>query len=178
MTRTIRRARIAAALAVPALLGSVALAGEAGLSINWTGSVPPGLYWASASAPKIGELVKVCPPDREPFRTAKRRGYFGPGPCAGDYQPLIKRLLAAKGDRVTIAPTGVAINGALLPNSAPRAKDTEGRPLPQIALDRVLRDGEAFVMTDYPNSFDGRYTGPVELTNVISRTQPIVTWAR
>lgn len=178
MTRRVKLARVVAALAVPALLGSVALAGDAGLSINWTGSVAPGLYWASASEPKIGELVKVCPPDREPYREGKRRGYFGPGPCPGDYQPLIKRLLAAKGDRVTITGNGVAVNGALLPNSAPKAADTKGRPLPRLALDRVLGDGELLVMTDYPHSFDGRYTGPLRRANIVSSARPIVTWAK
>jgi conjugative transfer signal peptidase TraF len=173
-----RRWRVSAALVVPALLASLALAGESGLSINWSPSVAPGLYWSSTASPQLGEYVKVCPPDREPFREGRRRGYYAAGPCPGSYQPLMKRFAAAKGDRVQISRAGVAVNGRLLPNSAPRALDSRGRPLPQIALDRVLSDGEALVMTDFFYSFDGRYTGPIEQKQIVGKARPLVTWPR
>lgn len=176
MTWGTRKARIAAALATPLLLAAVPIGGVAGLTLNWSASVPPGLYWTLDRAPQKGELVKVCPPDREPFRTARQRGYITGGNCPGNYEPMLKRFLAAKGDRIEIGHEGVAVNGRALPNSAPRPRDGKGRVLPRISLDRVLGTREALVMTDYPDSFDGRYAGPIERTNLVSAVRPVLTW--
>lgn len=171
-----RRARITFALAVPALLIGVEVAGRTGMVINDTPSMAEGVYWKLHRAPQIGEVVALCPPDREPFRTARDRGYMATGPCPGGYVPLIKRFLAKAGDRVHIGPDGVAINGNRLPGSAPRAADGLGRPLPRVRLDRELAAHEVLVMTDYPDSFDGRYTGPLDRTVIQSAMRPVATW--
>ena len=173
MTRT---GRISVALAVPALLAGIEIAGSAGLIINDTPSMAEGVYWKLHRAPAIGEIVALCPPDREPFRTAKRRGYMTTGPCPGGYVPLIKRYRATAGDRVHIGADGVAVNGVRLPSSAPKPADGLGRPLPQVRLDRALGANEVLVMTDYPDSFDGRYTGPLDRSVFQSAMRPVATW--
>lgn len=176
MTWRTRKARIVAALTVPVLLAAVPIGGVAGLTLNWSASVPPGLYWTLDRDPQKGELVKVCPPDREPFRTARERGYITGGSCPGNYEPMLKRFLAAKGDRIEIGQNGVMVNGHALVNSAPRTLDGKGRALPRVSLDRVLSEREALVMTDYPDSFDGRYAGPIQRANLVSAVRPVLTW--
>ena len=176
MTIRVNHGRATAVLAAFAALACVPLAGMAGLSLNWTPSVPPGLYWSLHRPARIGELTLVCPPDTAIFRTARERGYLDKGSCPGDYSPLIKRILAAKGDHVRIDREGVVVNGRLLPGSAPRVLDGKRRPLPQLRFDRRLRDGEALPMTSYPNSFDARYIGPVATQRLGSAVTPVWTW--
>lgn len=171
-SRRSRRAVVAAALIG---LVAVPVAGSAGLTMNWTPSAAQGLYWRADRAPAKGELVLVCPPDRQVFQVGRERGYIRSGSCPGGFEPLVKRYLAAKGDRVSIDANGVRVNGLLLPNSAPMASDSKGRPMPRMHMDRVLGAGEVLLITDYVRSFDGRYTGPLPASVIVGPLDPVAT---
>jgi conjugative transfer signal peptidase TraF len=114
------------------LVGVVILAGTAaifyfvGLRINASASLPIGFY--KITGDPTAELIEFCPP--EPFASlSSRRGYRGRGTCPDGFEPLMKPILATAGDIVDVSAKGVAINGRLIFNSAPRPVDTKGRPL-------------------------------------------------
>ena len=166
-------------LAGGALLGAAVAAGALGVRVNTTPSVPVGFYMVVDRAPRIGDYVFVCPPDIEPFRMARSRGYLADGiGCPGGYGYLVKILLAAKNDRVAVDARGVTVNGALLPSSAPLSQDQGGRPLPAFRLaPTTLGPDDVLLMTaTNPRSFDARYFGPLPATQIKATLKPLLTW--
>lgn len=147
----------------------------AGARFNSTPSFPRGLYWIADMPIERGSLVLACPPLGEVITEAQRRGYLSAGFCPGGSAPLIKRVTALGGDRVTIAPVGVEVNGSRLPNSRPLATDTDGRSLPVYRTEgRTLTPGEVLLMSDFnPLSFDGRYFGPTRRGQVQAVVRPV-----
>lgn len=150
----------------------------AGARVNTSKSVPVGLYWTSSDPAEKGAYVFFCPPQVGVIAEAKKRGYLAAGFCPGGYGYMMKRILAAKGDRVTIADDGVRVNGVLLPLSAPLAHDRAGRPLPRFqSADFVIGNSEVLLMsTVSATSFDGRYFGPVGRSQIETVVVPVFTW--
>lgn len=150
----------------------------AGARINTTKSIPIGLYWTSSEPVEKGTYVLWCPPKASVFDDAKERGYIGAGFCAGGYGYMMKRVLAAKSDSVTVTDDGVRVNGELLPLSKPIKADSAGRPLPRFQADHyTLSNSEVLLMSDVSGtSFDGRYFGPIKLSQVKTVIHPVITW--
>jgi len=149
-----------------------------GLSLNVTPSIERGVYRDTSRAVRVGEIVSVCPPRSTVFVEARDRGYFTPGRCPElGIGPLLKRVLAAEGDRVGIDAQGVTVNGWRVPKSAPRRHDGAKRDLPQIRFDGVLDAHQILLMGDGSDvSFDGRYFGMAEREWVLSVVTPVFTW--
>jgi len=70
------------------------------------------------------------------------------------------------------------VNGGLLPFSAPVPADPAGRPLPRFAADRfTLSASELLLMSDVSGkSFDGRYFGPIDRSQIEGVIRPVFTW--
>ncbi|MDD5494463.1 MAG: conjugative transfer signal peptidase TraF [Dehalococcoidia bacterium] len=148
-----------------------------GARINTSGSIPIGLYWMTERPLAKGEYVLLCPPPGNVFDEAKRRGYFGAGFCPGDYAYLMKKILAAKKDKVSVSDEGVRVNGELLPFSRPLSADKQGRPLPVLRGEYQLGDSDVLLMTDVsPLSFDSRYFGLVNRSQIKGVIRPVFTW--
>ena len=172
--RTMRRFVITALLAMAAA-GTV---GVAGLRVNTTHSVPPGLYWLSDRPVTPGATVLVCPPQIPLIAEAFHRGYIGPGFCPGGYEHLFKQILAAKNDEVSIDAAGVSVNGSRVPNTAQAAADPGGRTLPAYRADglRLSADDVLLIANHSPQSFDARYFGPVDRSLIRGVVVPLITW--
>ena len=175
MTHRRRRIRLAVLLLSPLLLLTLVLL--AGLRVNHTYSFPLGVYWAVPKAPAVGDLVMFRPPEEAVFDEALARGYIGNGGFT-HYEMMLKRLVAAGGDVISIEPEGVTVNGQPLANSKPQPLDGQQRPMPVWHLkDYRLSEGEVLLMSDYsPTSFDGRYFGPIPRAQILSVVRPIWTW--
>lgn len=149
----------------------------AGLRLNLTASLAPGLYRAAPDPLARGSLVLVClPPHVAAF--ARARGYVPRGGvCPGGLLPVGKPVIALPGDTVTVTATGLRVNGVGVPNSLALATDRRGRPLPRLPpSSQVVRAGTLWVVSGYARtSFDSRYFGPVALKAVRSSLQPIWT---
>ena len=159
------------------LIALVATAQLAGIRINTTHSYPPGLYIKTHDPIEKGAMVIFCPPDTKAFQEARARGYIGSGFCPGGYEYMIKKILAASGDRVVISAEGVAVNRVLLPNSKPMVADADGRALPHLSIMRALGKDEVLLMSDYSaKSFDARYFGALDKSIVISALDPMWIW--
>ena len=118
------------------------------------------------------------PPPIGALEEAGARGYVGAGFCPGGYGYLMKRVLAAKGDAVTISEEGVRVNGELLPYSAPIRADSNGLPLPRFPAERfTLGSSELLLMSDVSGtSFDGRYFGPINRSQIKGVIRAVFTW--
>lgn len=149
------------------LLGLAALARPAPLIIyNASASAPRGFYRVlPIGVLHRGDLVLV----RTPIavrRLAAERGYL---PAT---VPLVKRIAALTGDTICAIDRAVSINGRHLADQL--AADRMGRPLPHWTGCRTLHSGEIFLlMAGVPDSFDGRYFGPVQISAVIGRLVPL-----
>ena len=150
----------------------------AGVRINTTPSYPLGIYRMTNAPIEKGALVIFCPADTAIFHQAKERGYIGSGFCLGGTGHMIKKIMATTHDMVEFTGAGVWVNGALLPNSTPMDKDAEGRSLSAVKADiATLDDHTVLLMSDYnPNSFDARYFGLMDKSQVVSVVRPLWVW--
>lgn len=150
----------------------------AGARINTSNSIPIGLYWKIARPATPGDYVMFCPPQNDLFREALARGYLDAGFCPGGFGPLMKQVAATPGDNVSISEDGVKVNGKRRTWSRPMSMDLEGRPLPQARITRKLKASELLLMTDQnPVSFDARYFGPINQSQVEAVIKPVLTFA-
>ncbi len=152
----------------------LAVAGwAAGVRINYTSSIPRGLYLASAFDPagaRRGDLVVACP-SAEAAEALGR--YLARGPCPGGTVELGKPLAGLPGDTVVVDSASVRVGGRVLPDSTPLFRDRSGRPLRPALGRHVLGEGEYWLHAGrVPTSVDSRYIGPVR--DVRERLRPLL----
>jgi conjugative transfer signal peptidase TraF len=177
-----RRSRLprpaAIGLAVLALVNLALVAAyAAGLRINTTASMPEGVYrvrHAASGALPRGTVVAVCPSPSVIALAAPGR-YFGPGPCSGNVEPLLKHIAAEAGDIVTVSDRAVSVNGRALPNSGRLARDCAGRPLAHVPDGRyTLSRGMVWLYAPVGRSWDSRYFGPQPVSGIIGVATPVL----
>lgn len=89
--------------------------------------------------------------------------------------PLVKRVTAAPGDEVCALGHAIFVNGRLAAQR--KTADGSGRPMPWWTGCIQLGTGQFFlVMPDSEASFDGRYFGMTEGTDLIGKAR--LLWAR
>lgn len=145
--------------------------------INFTPSEPLGLWriYPLDRPVAVGDLVFICPRPSAETQDAKARGYFRPGPCQGDYAPLIKRVVAVAGQRVDVE-SAVTIDGQTLAFSDLCPVDGMGRRL-RPAASGTVPTGSVFVHSSFPGSFDSRYFGPLPVEGILGLAEEILTYA-
>jgi conjugative transfer signal peptidase TraF len=169
-----KRIRDSALLSAGILIGVFQILDLLGIRINTSPSLPLGLYRVTSD--RRDSLIEFCPV--EPFAEfAIERGYRDQGICSDGAAPLLKPIAARVGDVVEFSKRGIAVNGRLLPNTAPLGVDTEGRPLIHWRFGRFkVQAGELWVASSYNRrSFDSRYFGPVPVNSVRERLYPLFT---
>ncbi|MBU6299532.1 MAG: S26 family signal peptidase [Alphaproteobacteria bacterium] len=163
--------RLAAASGVALVaLGSGAILRPMPLLVwNASASAPLGFYVVRpATGLRRDDIVLAWPP-KWAANLAARRGYLPLG------VPLVKHIAALSGDRVCEWRQALSINGRIVAQGL--AADREGRVLPHWRGCLRLKPGEAFLlMAQVPDSFDGRYFGPIRRFAVIGKLRPLWTW--
>jgi conjugative transfer signal peptidase TraF len=136
---------------------------------NASASVPIGLYLVNrAGALHIGELVLVRPPEAIAAFLDKR-GYLAMG------VPLLKHVLALPGQTVCRTGRTITVDGMAMGHALDR--DHLGRILPSWCGCRIVAGHEVFFMNwQSENSFDGRYFGPLSVSTIVGRADPL--WTR
>jgi conjugative transfer signal peptidase TraF len=156
------------------ICGLVVTAGAAGLRYNGTASMPRGVWLedsALSHAFRAGDVIMVCEPAKwiEP--------YVAPGHCPSRLEPLLKPIVAVAGDTVTVSTAGIAVNGVMLPHSAPMANDGAGRPLHAWpAGTYAVGDWQVWLVSPRPDSLDGRYLGPTATVDIEGVAHPVLVW--
>lgn len=150
-----------------------------GLRLNYTHSLPLGLYRVVNRPVQRGAYVRFCPPRSGAIALAMERGYLHAGDaCGNGHLPMLKRVAATGGAWICARDEGVRVDGRLLPLSARVAADAAGRPLPRPSPSQLrLAPSQLWVMSDTNRrSFDSRYFGPIERGWVIEVVEPVATW--
>lgn len=165
-------AGVVATLAIGAYTG--------GYRLNMTPSLPPGLWHVTDAAPARGAVVFICPPDNQIFQGARRAGYLRLGVCPGGYAPLLKPAMALPGDVVQVTAGGVVVNGRLIANTRPLARDGKGRVLPRLPGDVTrVAAGQVWLLSSYhAGSFDSRYYGPLASNAIQGVAHPVLVFGR
>jgi type IV secretory pathway protease TraF len=96
---------------------------------------------------------------------ATSRGYLRPGVL------LIKPVAAATGDIACRHGQVVTINRAMAARA--RVVDAHGRQLPVWYGCRRLRAGQVFVLSGAPGSFDSRYLGVIDASQILGSAKPL-----
>lgn len=135
---------------------------------NASASVPRGLYLRDSQGFARGDLVLARLPD-EVRGFAATRGYLP------EDVPLVKRVAALQGDTVCVIANDIFVNGKDVARR--RGRDGQGRPMPESQGCERLGTNDVFLlMQDVPESFDGRYFGPIDRALVIGRLEPLWTF--
>lgn len=173
--RSRARAAWAIALGCVSLTGACSVVSAVGLRFNTSYSLPMGLYIATDDPGAT--LIEFCPADRF-SRQSSERGYRTPGiACSDGAVPLLKPIVASDGDVVETTPSGIKVNGLLLPNTAPLPRDSQSRLLEPwgFGIYRV-RPGTVWVASTYHRgSYDSRYMGPISMSQIRRRLRPLWT---
>jgi conjugative transfer signal peptidase TraF len=161
------------------LLGAAMLAAwwtRGHVLVNFTASMPIGVYRRLVGPAKRGDMVVACMPEAV-ARFALARGYVWKGGCPGGASPIGKKVVAMADDTVLVSEAGVLINGRLIPESRPLNADKRGRVLDHFPNETYrLRANELWLLSTYhPLSFDSRYFGPIPKGAVLGRVEPILT---
>lgn len=173
MTRVNDRAACAFGFGL-GILACIGGAWACGVRINATPSMPRGLWLVSPTdGVRRGDAVAVCAPPPA-ARIGRERHYLGAGRCGDGSEPLLKVAVAVESDAVAVGPWGLAVNGRLLTDTAPRAHDAAGRALPVWPLGIYdVAPGTIWVTTPRTDSWDSRYWGPARLADVIGVARPL-----
>jgi conjugative transfer signal peptidase TraF len=156
---------------------AVAIGLSSRLRLNYTRSLPIGLYWTVRDGPIArGSTVLVCLPERV-AQLARQRGYLWRGSCPGSAAPVGKLVLAAEGDVVALTRAGLSVNGRLMSRTEPVQADSRGRPVAHYPYGvYMVGRNEVWLYSPYHRmSFDSRYFGPVPAANVESRMVAVWT---
>lgn len=129
---------------------------------NASASAPIGLYAVSPKASlRRGDMAFAFAPS--PARELAARRHYLPRNV-----PLLKRVVAMEGDEVCARNLALSINGRS--TALRRRADRLGRPLDAWQGCITLGPDELFLlMTDRPDSFDGRYFGATARQQIVGR---------
>jgi len=167
---TSRPATVTAMIAAAALIALTMGSRPARLLVwNASKSTPVGLYRVRpADKLVVTDLVIATPP--EPLATFLTEGGYLPRSV-----PLIKRILALPGQSVCRSELLISVDG--IEKGSARERDRHGRLLPVWQGCRVIAENEIFLMNwDKPASLDGRYFGPIPLSAIVGRADPLWTF--
>jgi conjugative transfer signal peptidase TraF len=149
----------------------VQIAFHDGIRINHTPSLPIGLWQLQPrrGALQLGQIVSFCTPKGAVLEQARGRGTIGTGSCDGGAEPLLKQVYAVAGDSVKVDVLGVSVNGRRIAGTRPLPKDAQGRPIAAFPFGVYrLRGGEFWAGSRrHPRSFDSRYFGPAQESDVL-----------
>ena len=135
---------------------------------NFTPSLPYGLYWRRPDAHvERGDLVALRVP-RTVRGLVHDRAYLPEGSF------LLKPVAAVAPDLVCVRDGVLFINDAPFGPLLPR--DQEGRDLPQYAGCLALADGQVFLASPHPWSFDSRTFGIVDVHALQGTVTPLWTY--
>jgi len=174
--RTIRLRRLLGGAAASACLAGLILVTIIArpaprLVWNASSSAPRGLYFVTPGGMvhRGDYVIAVMEPQWRWL--ASERGYLP------ERVPLVKRVAATRGQTVCAAANRVTIDGRQVAERL--AVDSRHRPMPWWNGCRILGPGQVFLlMPHHPHSFDGRYFGITERTEIIGPARHLRLFSR
>ncbi len=157
------RALVMMAVSVASLLSVTVFEMPKRVVYNGSASSRIGFYWIDNVPVGFGDFVFLQVPDSV-RKLIETRHYLQPN------VPLIKRIVAVEGDEVCRNGRNISVNGGGM--GLAKSEDIFGRSLPVWTGCKVLTKDQILVLQFHPDSFDGRYFGPVNRDLIIGRA----TW--
>ncbi len=144
------------------------------LHINFSNSVPVGLY---QEAPELSDgYAGICLPTKIVKQAIHAGLAIDPGSCPGGLEPILKPVLrATETSPIRYDMDGFSVDGKLLPNTAPKPRSKTGAPLPHARFG-IYRSGLWAISDFNASSFDSRYFGPVDPATIQFRAKPVLTF--
>ncbi len=163
-------------LALALAAGLVPAAHALDLRINWTSSMPLGLYREAPARLDRGEIALICLPE-EIAQVGRQRRYLPLGDCPEGVSPIVKEIVAIAGDEIELQVEFLAVNGVLVDRAPLRSTDSLGRPMEHAPLGRrLVADGEVWVLgSERRRSWDSRYFGAVPVKAIVASAKPVLT---
>jgi conjugative transfer signal peptidase TraF len=157
-----------------AVLAGVPIAWAGGVRIVTTPSVPKGLWWVHRGSVERFGFVNTCLP-LTLAAYGRQKGYLDEGSCPGRAAPVMKMVIAMPGDRVSVSDKGIAVNGHLIADSLPQAKDHWGHPVRSTVPigDSTVAAHQYWLLGMNIRSWDSRYYGPVSQTGFLGIGTPV-----
>jgi conjugative transfer signal peptidase TraF len=162
------------ALSVSFYVATDSLLKAARLHINFSDSVPIGLYREASE--RAGSYAAICL-STETVQDAIHAGLaIEHGTCPGGFEPILKPLFqATETSPIRYDQSGFSVDGRLLPNTAPKCRSRLGRPLAHPPFG-IYRSGLWAISAFNSSSFDSRYFGPVHPDSIQFRAKPFLTF--
>lgn len=149
-----------------------------GLMVNFTPSLPVGIYIRSNSQSlELGNVAAYCLDNEAYIRLAKERGYLGSGSCHNGLKPLLKEIGGMAGDVIGYEVSGlITVNSETIANSGIAGLDLNGKTMPQTHLTLgLIPQGQAFLVSRHAGGFDSRYFGLVDEAK-LTKYRPLITF--
>jgi conjugative transfer signal peptidase TraF len=151
---------------------------RSGLLMNYSDSVPLGLYWRvpANSVNRATSYAGFCLP-RATANAAIQAGLdVVPGTCPGGLAPVMKPVICPSPEHPLIYDArGFSFAGKLLRNTAPKARSRTGMPLEHYPFGAYTNG--IWAVSDFnANSYDSRYFGPVAPGAIRFDAKPVWTW--
>lgn len=165
-----RRLKLVALAVATLAIASLALpvaAGSAQFVWNATASAPAGLYRIERAHWQIGDRVAMLPADML-AADLDVRGVLPRGKL------LIKRVVAGRGDVVCRRDGEVSVKGVIVAQA--KSNDSKRVPLPSWQGCTILNDQQVFLLGDTPGSYDGRYFGVTQASEIVGRADLLLTF--
>lgn len=86
----------------------------------------------------------------------------------------MREMVICAGDEICRLGMRILVNGRGVATA--HARDPAGRPMPVWSGCRRLGEHQIFLLNEPPQSFDGRYFGPMPRSQVIGKTVPLWLW--
>ncbi len=164
------RSKILAVLgaAIALTLTPMAVNFQTRLTYNPSPSAPVGFYLVEdmESSGKLNRGDYVIVPTPQKFRMMAAQRHYLPLNI-----PLIKQVVGLPGDQICRWGEVVYVNDK--PVATALKYDSQGRSLPVWQGCVILSDKQFFALMDVFDSFDGRYFGPLYVSDVVGIATPI-----
>ena len=155
-------------LCIISFLSAAVLSRVCGFIINYTDSLPRGIYQLRPFNRAEHDMIVVFPVP-EPVRDiVYGRGWLMKGAL------LMKPVAALSGESVSITDKGLYINKRLF--GPVFVSDRQGMPLPRLRFSSLLTHDQIFVASPYKRSFDSRYFGPIHVNDILAQAIPVLTF--
>lgn len=147
------------------------------VTFNFTPSMPIGFYYKISKAVnlKVGEDVEVCLPEKI-GKVGLKRGYIDEGSCPGGFEPIVKKLIAVPGDKISLTKKSIIVNG--VEYRAPYIEyDMHGNHMIAYPIKEITSTNKYWLYgaNDPKYSWDSRFYGGVEIQNIKGVVRPLFT---
>jgi conjugative transfer signal peptidase TraF len=141
------------------------------LIFNSSPSIPLGFYLRTAD--NGAPYAWVCL-NGEAEEEAKRHGLVFHGACPDGSFPLLKPVCPAN-EWIAFDAAGFRARGRVIPHTQPKATGLDGIPLHHYPFGTYAPEGNrVWLISSMQDSFDSRYFGPVERTQILSYARPFL----